>query len=77
MRALPLAFIRSRHVMLRIAVANADTTHPHPKARSASVLVALTGSLLLRNQCPDLKLVISAVLKEYATSCLVTSHIRC
>lgn len=39
MRALPLGFLPEAD-MERISLANADSTHPHPKARAASLLVA-------------------------------------
>ena len=39
MRALPLAFLAAAQ-RERLSVANADATHPHPKARAASLLIA-------------------------------------
>eukprot|EP00908_Phaeocystis_cordata_P014862 Transcript_25974.p1 GENE.Transcript_25974~~Transcript_25974.p1 ORF type:complete len:300 (-),score=115.85 Transcript_25974:67-966(-) len=40
MRALPLAFLARARDRERLSVENADATHPHPKARAASLLVA-------------------------------------
>lgn len=41
MRALPLAFIKDDSLMIQLAIANADATHPHPKARASSLGIAL------------------------------------
>jgi ADP-ribosylglycohydrolase len=43
MRALPLAFIADDTELVRLAFANADSTHPHSKARLSSLGVALAG----------------------------------
>ena len=47
MRALPLAFVPPGR-RLPMCILNADTTHPHPKARLASYLMATAGAFLLR-----------------------------
>jgi len=46
MRALPLAFA-SDAVMMALHRANADSTHPHPKGRASSLLIALTGRFFM------------------------------
>eukprot|EP00928_Gymnodinium_smaydae_P004138 TRINITY_DN11438_c0_g3_i2.p1 TRINITY_DN11438_c0_g3~~TRINITY_DN11438_c0_g3_i2.p1 ORF type:complete len:415 (+),score=72.67 TRINITY_DN11438_c0_g3_i2:61-1245(+) len=46
MRSLPLAFVDASE-RERLCAANADATHPHPRARAASFLVATAGSWLL------------------------------
>jgi len=47
MRALPLAFVRDDDRLVRLARANADSTHPHRKARAASLGVALAGQVFV------------------------------
>ncbi len=47
MRAVPLAFI-NRETLYDYCVINADSTHPHPLARQATLLTALTGWHFLR-----------------------------
>jgi len=39
MRALPLAFLSDDSLMLKYAMANADSTHPHPKATTATLCI--------------------------------------
>eukprot|EP00929_Paragymnodinium_shiwhaense_P104630 TRINITY_DN6920_c0_g1_i1.p1 TRINITY_DN6920_c0_g1~~TRINITY_DN6920_c0_g1_i1.p1 ORF type:complete len:393 (-),score=70.42 TRINITY_DN6920_c0_g1_i1:197-1375(-) len=46
MRALPFAFVADEH-RERLCKANADTTHPHPKARAASFLIATAARFLI------------------------------
>ncbi|CAJ1373170.1 unnamed protein product [Effrenium voratum] len=40
MRALPLAFVDNAEVRQRLCILNANATHPHPRARAASLLMA-------------------------------------
>ena len=40
MRALPVAWIKNKADRERLSIANADTTHPHPKARATGYLMA-------------------------------------
>lgn len=49
MRAVPLGFLPSEHIN-PYAIINADATHPHPKARAASILVARATEFLLCQQ---------------------------
>ncbi|MBS3147990.1 ADP-ribosylglycohydrolase family protein [Candidatus Woesearchaeota archaeon] len=52
MRAIPFAFVQE-HDINRCAVINADATHPHPRARVASIIVARAAEyLLLRDGNP-------------------------
>jgi len=46
MRALPLAFLPEA-LLLQFSIDNADATHPHPKARLSSLIVALLGRAVL------------------------------
>jgi len=46
MRAMPLGFMDSS-LINQYAIINADATHPHPKARAASILVARACEFLL------------------------------
>lgn len=46
MRAVPLGFAPKQHLN-RYAIINADATHPHPKARAASIAVARATRYLL------------------------------
>lgn len=46
MRALPLGFVKKEECE-RLCKANADTTHPHPKARAASYLIAVAARWLM------------------------------
>lgn len=52
MRAVPLGLINSS-VMNKYAIINADSTHPHPKARAASILVARAAEYMLVLQGPS------------------------
>ena len=47
MRSLPLAFFADRPERARLCAANADSTHPHPKARAASYVVASAARWLM------------------------------
>ena len=47
MRALPLGFVADPAVRERLALENADATHPHPKARAASLLVGFACRFLV------------------------------
>ena len=47
MRALPLSFIKDDDLLEALAIANADSTHPHPKARTSSIGVALAGKYFM------------------------------
>lgn len=47
MRAVPLGLVPS-HLIDNYAIINADATHPHPKARAASILVARATEFLLK-----------------------------
>jgi ADP-ribosylglycohydrolase len=49
MRAVPLGFLPSERINA-YAIINADATHPHPKARAASILVARATEFLLCKQ---------------------------
>ena len=40
MRALPLAYVDDAAARERLCVLNANSTHPHPRARAASFLMA-------------------------------------
>ena len=52
MRALPLAFARGDdRTLARRCRANADATHPHPKARGAGLVVALAVRAFVRDRC--------------------------
>eukprot|EP01125_Pyxidicula_operculata_P014088 TRINITY_DN4673_c0_g1_i2.p1 TRINITY_DN4673_c0_g1~~TRINITY_DN4673_c0_g1_i2.p1 ORF type:complete len:242 (-),score=34.51 TRINITY_DN4673_c0_g1_i2:20-745(-) len=46
MRAIPLAFLPSEDI-LDVAIANADSTHPHPKARFSSIAIAYAARYLM------------------------------
>ena len=46
MRAVPLGFLPTEQINA-LAIANADATHPHPKARAASILIARATEFLL------------------------------
>jgi ADP-ribosylglycohydrolase len=53
MRAIPLGFLPNEF-MFKLAIINADATHPHPKAQAASLLVArATRYLVLMNGKPS------------------------
>merc|ERR1712176_1606060 len=52
MRALPLCFIERDELLVRLAKANADSTHPHVKARAASLGIALAGRYFIMNRHP-------------------------
>eukprot|EP00931_Biecheleriopsis_adriatica_P092269 TRINITY_DN66090_c0_g1_i1.p1 TRINITY_DN66090_c0_g1~~TRINITY_DN66090_c0_g1_i1.p1 ORF type:complete len:520 (+),score=110.84 TRINITY_DN66090_c0_g1_i1:82-1641(+) len=47
MRALPLAFLHDDVNLVKLALANADSTHPHVKARAASLGIAVLGRLFV------------------------------
>jgi len=49
MRAVPIGFVED-DLINRYAIINADATHPHPKARAASIIVARAAQYLL---CKD------------------------
>ena len=52
MCALPLAFARGDdRALARRCRANADATHPHPKARGAGLVVALAVRAFVRDRC--------------------------
>jgi ADP-ribosylglycohydrolase len=74
MRALPLGFVSSAMARERLSAANADATHPHPKARAASFLVATACRLLVVERRPKAELLrscldalCSSALREPAT----------
>lgn len=56
MRAVPLGFA-SAHLLDEYAIINADATHPHPKARAASILIARATCYLLVERGDSTKLV--------------------
>lgn len=68
MRALPLGFLPRIH-REKLSVENADATHPHPKARAASLLIA-TACHHLVVQCGPKEAVIRAALAELQSSFL-------
>merc|ERR1712224_48238 len=47
MRALPLAFVHDDGLLITLSRANADATHPHVKARAASLGIAVLGRLFI------------------------------
>eukprot|EP00468_Gymnochlora_sp_CCMP2014_P004152 CAMPEP_0167746356 /NCGR_PEP_ID=MMETSP0110_2-20121227/3668_1 /TAXON_ID=629695 /ORGANISM="Gymnochlora sp., Strain CCMP2014" /LENGTH=308 /DNA_ID=CAMNT_0007631113 /DNA_START=87 /DNA_END=1014 /DNA_ORIENTATION=- len=50
MRSIPFAFISDeKDERLKLCIVNSDTTHPHPKARLASYLIATALSYLISN----------------------------
>ena len=53
MRALPLAMVSDRGERERLAVENADATHPHPKARAASLGVVSAARFLIAEGGPS------------------------
>lgn len=57
MRALPLAFVADDALLVKLSRANADSTHPHPKARAASLGIALAGRLYLLDRVAPAALV--------------------
>jgi len=71
MRALPLAFLAPEDCE-RLCAVNADATHPHPKARAASFLVAMAARYLIVEKGPQ-DLVLEVCLKRLRDSSL--SHL--
>jgi len=60
MRALPLAFLPD-HLMLRYSVANAESTHPHPKATTATLCIVLTARRFISDPAPPATLVTGVI----------------
>ena len=79
MRALPLGFVESDVERERLCVANADSTHPHPRARAASLLVASACRHLVVKREPAAR-VLAAALGELERSGLrdepTLAHLR-
>lgn len=63
MRALPLAYVRDAKIRERLCILNANATHPHPRARAASFLMA-EGARWLIVEEGDQKEVISVSLQR-------------
>jgi len=62
MRAVPLGLIKPSH-LVEIAIANADATHPHPKARLSSIIIAWAAHYMFILQGPLIN-IISFVLEK-------------
>lgn len=60
MRALPLAFLPD-DLMLQYAIANSETTHPHPKATTASLCIALAARRFVLQRAPPASLISDVV----------------
>lgn len=79
MRALPLGFVASVADRERLCAANADSTHPHPRARAAAFLIASACHHLVvqKNDPSD---VLTAALRELEKSSLrddaTIAHLR-
>lgn len=53
MRAVPLGFLKEE-LINEYAIINADATHPHPKARAASIIVARAAEyMIVKNENPE------------------------
>jgi len=57
MRALPLAFVENDATLLKLAKADADSTHPHVKARAASLGIAITGRHYMLEKASPLSII--------------------
>jgi len=79
MRALPLAFIENRSLREQLCLQNANSTHPHPRARAASFLIA-EGARWLMVEHGDRQLVISEALARLqdsgASDAATEEHLR-
>lgn len=73
MRSLPLAFIADASVRARLCRVSADATHPHPKARAASLLVAAAARWMVVRQ-GDRQRVVEIALAELRDSDLRESE---
>eukprot|EP00310_Coccolithus_braarudii_P017149 CAMPEP_0183337342 /NCGR_PEP_ID=MMETSP0164_2-20130417/5015_1 /TAXON_ID=221442 /ORGANISM="Coccolithus pelagicus ssp braarudi, Strain PLY182g" /LENGTH=400 /DNA_ID=CAMNT_0025507013 /DNA_START=93 /DNA_END=1295 /DNA_ORIENTATION=+ len=60
MRALPLGFLTAALDRERLSMENADATHPHPKARAASLLISFACRFLVVERGPQVDLISAA-----------------
>jgi len=70
MRALPLAFVSSDDQLVKLSRANADSTHPHRKARAASLGIAVLGRLFMMDRTNSASLVAGVCKRLQELQCL-------
>ncbi|CAE8623746.1 unnamed protein product, partial [Polarella glacialis] len=68
MRALPIAFVDDPVARERLCIANANSTHPHPRARAASFLVAEGARFLVVEKGKQNKVLAEALRRLRASS---------